>query len=225
MLRCLFFLAILFGGTLAHAFPAYYDFNQQAEAKKEAADRNLPLAWMGGRPADLTDATPPSVSNLEFEKMVIATLKDRAVIIFFDGLSQTMLPTLVNTELHVKDDGELPDGHTWRGPKVIFTNAAVTEAIGRASRSQMEQSGEGALISVLQIMRNKERSAQAKAAASDPATTVAPVKAGKESEVVGGISNAVDFIDLVAQYRMAILAVGVVAAGAFAGFVWWVKKK
>ena len=68
-LRCLFFLALLWTGLPAHAFPEFYTYSQQTEAKKEATERNLPLAWLGGRPTDLTDVTPPNQSAAQMEKL------------------------------------------------------------------------------------------------------------------------------------------------------------
>lgn len=141
-------------GSLAHGFPAYYDIADHDWAQKEARQRMLPLAWVGGFPEDLNIGIPRVGSPADLEQMALFTLRDNAVIIFFDGRYMGPVPPIVHAQFHIHDDDSLPPNISWLVPKVVFTNPEVTRVLGRVSFTQMKRNRDAALNSALQLIRN-----------------------------------------------------------------------
>ncbi|MCE0524004.1 MAG: hypothetical protein LV480_13930 [Methylacidiphilales bacterium] len=139
-------------GPLVYGFPAYHDPSQIDQAKTEARQRDLPLAWLGISPGEL-DGSFNGPSG-EMAKSVLPILSSSSVVVLFDGTQTGLVPQQVYAQFMIMDDGVIPGGHHWRSPKVVFTNPEVTKVLGRVSYTQMQDGPEAALGSALQIIRN-----------------------------------------------------------------------
>jgi hypothetical protein len=145
---------LLLFGTSAYSYPDYYNISDHAQAQVEARERNLPLAWVGGFPDLLNTPNPEDGSQADLEQLAMKTLRDNAVIIFFDGHNMAPVPGIVHAQFHIHDDGDLPDGASWNVPKIVFTNPEVTKALGRVSATQLHSGRDGSIFIALQAIRD-----------------------------------------------------------------------
>jgi hypothetical protein len=150
----LFLVVAFIAGSSAYGFPNHYDFAAHAQAEAEAQLRHLPLAWVGGFPEQLDVVNPDRGGQTELTQMALVALQDRAVVIFFEGDKIRLIPILVHMQFHQQDDGPLPGGANWDAPKVVFTDPAVTKALGRVSATQMRASREAAIYLALQAIQS-----------------------------------------------------------------------
>ena len=130
---CAALLITCLTGSLAGAFPSYYDISEHDKAQAEARQRNLPLAWLGSFPESLTVGSPEPGSINDLTQMALATLQDHAVVIFFDCRNMTPVPAIIHAQYHIQDDGPLPNGANWISPKVVFSGVCRLSA-GTAAR-------------------------------------------------------------------------------------------
>jgi hypothetical protein len=218
-IRFFVFLSAVFLAPFAHGFPAYYDISEHDLAQAEARQRNLPLAWLGGIPEDLNVGNPLSGSQADLEQMAMATLRDNAVIIFFDGRNMAPVPQIVHAQFHIQDDGPLSNGAAWVIPKVVFTNPEVTQILGRVSATQMGEDRDAALNSALQIIRNNPTALTLPEAPSPSPVTDAASKADATNTDMwsSGLSAGWVVADFFNQYGILL---GIVLA-LLAGFLVW----
>jgi hypothetical protein len=224
-----FFLALVLAAPLARGFPPYYDIAEHDAAQAEARQRHLPVAWLGGFPEDLNVGTPQSGSQADLEQMALSTLRDNAVIIFFDGRNMAPVPPLVHAQFHIQDDGPLPNGANWKTPKVVFTDPEVTRILGRVAETQMAEDREVSLNSALQLIRN-DPTALAPPASPDsaptaptlaPASTMAPTGPGGGESQSSLAWSAFDFLSRYGVY----LALGALCLCVLL-FVWaWSRRR
>jgi hypothetical protein len=144
-----------FLSTPSHAqgYPPYHDISDAKAAEAEAQTRHLPLAWVGGFNDDLKVEMPDTGSEAELTQMALSTLEDEAVVIFFDGHNMGVVPDLVHAQDHIADDGPLPGGASWNVPKIVFTDPAVTRALGRVSATQLVKDRDTAIKTALAAIR------------------------------------------------------------------------
>jgi len=221
-LRLVPFLSVLFLGTLAQGFPAYYDISEHDQAQAEARQRNLPLAWVGGIPEDLNIGSPVQGSNADLEQMTLATLRDNTVIIFFDGRNMAPVPDMVHAQFHIQDDGPLPNGGNWLIPKVVFTNPEVTQILGRVAATQMRAERDAALNSALQIIRNNPAGMAPPAAPPPVAATARVATAQSNVDDASGLSSGLAVATFIYGYGL-YLALG--GAGVVGLLLWWVWSR
>jgi hypothetical protein len=198
-------LALVLTAVVAHGFPLYYSIADHDQAQAEARQRNLPLAWMGGQPANFDTANPEMGTAAQLQQMALKALQDHAVVIFFDGVDMTPVPSLIHAQFHIHDDGELKGGASWMTPKIVFTNPEATQILGRSSYTEMRNDQDAALNSALQIIRNNPA-----LMAPSSAATEAPVAGGNPSPA--GAQTPAGFLELVNHYGiyLAILFVGAI---------------
>lgn len=187
ILAALLFLPLL--GVAAHAYPQYYDISDTPKAQAEARQRHLPIAYLGSWPQALTDSPDPG-SVADLTQMALATLRDKAVIIFFDGANMAPVPALVHAQYHIHDDGDLPDGAAWQSPKIVFTDPDITKILGRVSATQMHSGRDIPLTAALQTIHN-DPTALAQPGASAPAAATSP----SGPDTVGNVISIVAWIN------------------------------
>jgi len=141
-------------GSCAWAFPQYHDISDTVAAQAEARQRNLPLAYLGGFPEDLSTVNPNPGSAADLAQMALATLQGRVVVIFFDGHNMGPVPGLIHAQFHIHDDGPLDGVAAWNRPKVVFSNADITKTLGRVSATQMGADREASFNAALQAIQN-----------------------------------------------------------------------
>ncbi|MCE0497106.1 MAG: hypothetical protein LV481_04080 [Methylacidiphilales bacterium] len=163
----------------------YYPVTSLADAQSVARQLHWPLAWMCSDLSALTVANPPIGSEEDLTQMALNHLKSQTVVIFLNGDADlpALSPIIRDQQFFQLDDGPLPDGHHFNSPKIVFSDADVTTALGRVSQTQMAASREVAIDTVLQSIAN-DPAAQAllngqpgntSTATTTPApTTVAP---------------------------------------------------
>jgi hypothetical protein len=205
------FFALVLTTVAAQGFPLYYSIADHGQAQAEARQRNLPLAWLGGQPEDFDIADPVAGSNAQLQQMALKALQDHAVIIFFDGKNMTPVPSLIHSQFHIHDDGELKGGASWITPKVVFTNPEATQILGRTSYTEMRNDQDAALNSALQIIRNNP------ALMAPPAATVNPPAASGSTAPTGSAAPAnaalpADILGVANRYGayLVIMAIGAV---------------
>lgn len=146
-------LALVFVAAPARAFPEYYALADRAKAESEAKQRHLPLAWL----CSLDGVLQSKEARLEFARemtdLTIATLKDRAVIIYFDTNHTYRVPVLITRAVHAFDADNLAY-NTWYIPKVIFTDPDTTKVLAVVTAGQLGEKREAHLISALHIIAN-----------------------------------------------------------------------
>jgi len=221
-LRFFVFLSAVFLGPFAHGFPAYYDITEHDQAQAEARQRSLPLAWLGGFPEDLNIGSPRPDSQADLEQMALATLRDNAVIIFFDGRNMAPVPPIVHAQFHIQDDGPLPNGASWVTPKVVFTNPEVTQILGRVSATDMHAERDAALISALQIIRNNPTAlALPPAPSPTPVTdTASKAETPKGDMWLNGLSTGGAVADFFNEYGIPLAVAGACLVGFLVWLAW-----
>jgi hypothetical protein len=149
----------------------YYPFANIADAQTAARELNWPLAWVCSFTPDLTAPSPDQGSEADLTQMAMAYLKTRAVVIFLNGdddlLKPQISPVVREQQFFQIDDGPLPGGHHFMGPKVVFTDPNITTPLGRVSYTEMHAAREAAIDAVLAPTK-------AAMAAPVPAATPAP---------------------------------------------------
>jgi hypothetical protein len=161
----------------AGAFPQYHDISDTPAAQAEARQRHLPLAYLGGFSDSLTDGSPEPGSQADLSQMALATLQDKAVVIFFDGRNMGPVPAVVHAQYHIQDDGPLPNGAAWDVPKIVFSDPDITHTLGRVSHTEMKAGRDVPILSALQVIRNDPHvldSSSAPPVAPPPASPSAP---------------------------------------------------
>ncbi len=219
------FLTVTFVETFAQGFPAYYDISDHDKAQAEARQRNLPLAWLGGFPEVLSMSSTRPDSLGDLQQMAMATLQGNAVIIFFDGKNMAPVPAIVHAQIHIHDDGELPERADWVRPKVVFTNPEVTQILGRVSETEMRANREVPLNSALQIIRNNP-TALALPEASSPspvANTATTPEPDKSDGWLNGLSMVETVIDFFNQYSL-YLAIVVLCLVSLLFWLAWLRR-
>jgi hypothetical protein len=153
----------------------YYRLGSLAQAQAVARQLQWPLAWMDSSLSapSVLEPTPGSAEDLT--QMAINHLKSRAVIILLDGDNDlpALSPIIRDQQLFQFDDGPLPDGHHFYAPKIVFSDANVTKALGRVSSTQMKASREAAIDMALTSIAN-DPSAQALLSEPPPSTPSSP---------------------------------------------------
>jgi hypothetical protein len=150
----------------------YFRFPELAEAQATARQLHRPLAWICGSLSALSSTNAHAGSEDEITQMSVDYLKSRAVVIFMDGgADYDKSPPAVMEQFNQLDDGQIPGGHHFYVPKIVFTDADVKLQLGRAWYSAMKEGPETVIDTVLQRIA-KDPAAQA--AINDPAATPAP---------------------------------------------------
>ena len=132
----------------------YFTLAELAQAQKAAHQLHLPLAFIDGNLAALSEKDLQQNTEDELTQMAVAHLQDHAVIVFADDtIPMGNLPAVVrDQELFQMDDGPMEGGHHFYVPKIGFTDADVTTALGRVSETQLlhtrEQAIDDALASI-----------------------------------------------------------------------------
>jgi hypothetical protein len=158
----------------AQSYPQYYDISDCAKAEAEAAQRHLPLAWMGGFHSDLSVSNPDPGSEADLTQMALADLQGQAVVVFFEASNMAPVPGIVHAQDHIADDGPLAGGASWVAPKIVFTNPQVRHVFGRVSETQMKSDRESAINAVLQKIASNPAALQPDAPPPPAVTIVAP---------------------------------------------------
>lgn len=131
----------------------YYPFASIADAQAAARELNWPLAWVCDFTPNLTAPSPSPNSEADLTQMAMSYLKTRAVVIFLNGdddlLKPQISPVVREQQFFQLDDGPLPGGHHFNGPKIVFTDPDITKPLGRVSYTQMVAAREAAIDAVL----------------------------------------------------------------------------
>jgi hypothetical protein len=133
----------------------YYRLASLEDAKAAARELHWPLAWMCGDLQALNETNPAPNSEGDLTQMALNELKSQTVVIFLDGngdLAQAA-PVLLQ-QFFQYDDGPVPGGHHFFGPKIVFSDDEVTKALGRVSSTQMKATREVAIASVVAAIEN-----------------------------------------------------------------------
>jgi hypothetical protein len=128
----------------AHPF---YKFADRAEAQNLARQMHWPVAWMDTRLPELSTANPVPDSEDDMSQRAINHLKSHTIIIVADGNNDLgSLPPIVLAQFFVLDDGPMPGGHHFYGPKIVFSDPDVTKTFGRISHTQIKTNGDAAFV-------------------------------------------------------------------------------
>ena len=157
----------------------YYDFDSLAEAQAVARQLHRPLAWIDSSLADLSVVNPVIDSEQDLTQMAVNDLKSQAIIIFLDGNAHLgdLSPIIRDQQFFQLDDGPMPGGHHFYGPKIVFSDPDITKAYGRVSFTQMKADREMAIDSVLATIP-KDTAVPAPSSSPEtnaPVSTPAPV--------------------------------------------------
>lgn len=128
----------------------YYTLATLKDAQTAARQMHWPLAWVLSGP-ELLSATDPKPGSWEdLTQMAMGHLKSESIIIFVDAYTQLMdIPANIREQLFHMDDGPMPGGHHFNPPKIVFSNADVTNTLGRVANTQMAASGAAAIDEVI----------------------------------------------------------------------------
>jgi hypothetical protein len=148
----------------------YYSLTALAEAQGVARQLRKPIAWMCANLDALQTANPPTDSEGDLAQMALNHLKSRAVVVFLNSNADLGLvtPFIREQQFYQLDDGPIPGGHHFYGPKIVFTDADITKALGRVSFTQMKAARELAIDEVLDAIPKEA------AAAAAPSTNATP---------------------------------------------------
>jgi len=129
----------------------YYTMSSLKEAQRVARQLDWPLAWICSSLTDMNATNPAADSEEGLTQMAVNELKSRAVIVFLDGNADlpALSPLIRDEQLFQLDDGPLPDGHHFYGPKIVFSDADVTKTFGRVSCTQMKATGSVAIDEIV----------------------------------------------------------------------------
>jgi hypothetical protein len=135
--------------TQREAAHPYYAFASRAEAQGVARQLHWPLAWLAST-LDYSTVDPQLNPWADLTQMALSDLKSQAIIIFIDNNNELGdLPSLIRDQLFILDDGPIPGGHHFYGPKIVISNPDATKIFGRISFTQMKASRALAIDEVL----------------------------------------------------------------------------
>ena len=127
----------------AHPF---YTYNDRAEAQDLARQMHWPVAWIDGFGADLTSPNPAPDTEADLTQRAVNRLKTRAIVVFVEGNDHLGdMSSVIRDQLFTLDDGVIPGGHHFLGPKTVLTDPDVTVAVGRISSTQLLHEGDGSI--------------------------------------------------------------------------------
>jgi hypothetical protein len=217
-LRLGLLLSLFLAGTAAQAAPSYYSIADHDKAQAEARQRNLPLAWVGGIPSDLTVSLPQPGSDADLEQLIMDTLEGSAVIIFFDATHMGPVPGIVHAQFHISDDGPLGGGAAWLIPKIVFTNPEVTKTLGRVSHTQLAADRAAPLKAVLQSIHADPTALTPPAPSPEvaAAATTTDTDSGQPATTGGSFPGGLTVAGIVNQYGFFLFLGFIVLLAGFA---------
>jgi hypothetical protein len=121
----------------------YYTLDHLADAQAVARQMRWPLAWICEDMSCLSVANPAPGSEPDLTQQAVSDLKTQAIIVFADGNGGLgAMPAIVREQgFFQMDDGPIPGGHHFYGPKIVFSDADLTKVYGRVTHTQMTQAG------------------------------------------------------------------------------------
>jgi hypothetical protein len=143
----------------------FYPLSALADAQAAARDLRWPLAWICGSSADQGVASPAPGSDADLQQMAIDYLKSRAVVVFLNGDEDLnkVSPVVREQQFFQMDDGPIPGGHHFYGPKVVFTDPDIRKPLGRVSHTEMAAYGTNAIQETILAIENNETPSTPKA--------------------------------------------------------------
>jgi len=166
----------------------YFTLADLSKAQELAHKMHWPLAWIDGNLNALNRTDAPPGSEDELTQIEVNYLKSRVVIIFLDASTDLSLlsPVIRDQQLFQMDDGTLPNGHHFYVPKIAFSDADVTKALGRVSYTQMSISHIAAINAVLTSIASDPKGGF-QINIGDPTSDIAP--SGKTAVTLSSFTN------------------------------------